>query len=247
MINLTGKTILITGASSGIGKATAILCDQLGAKTILTSRNREDLLALSVDFNNTPICIASDLSKEKDIENLVDQITTIDGLAHCAGIVKPIPIKFIKQKHITEMFDINFSSSVLLSSNLLSQKKINAEASVVFISSVSVNHPYTGGAMYISSKAALEAFCKSFALEVMSKKIRSNVVSPALVKTKIWETISEAFTDEETAAIKNQYPLGIGEPEDVANTIVFLLSNSSKWITGSTINMDGGLLLNNTK
>jgi NAD(P)-dependent dehydrogenase (short-subunit alcohol dehydrogenase family) len=247
MISLTGKTVLVTGASSGIGRATAILCDKLGANTILTSRNEKDLIELSNQFKNKAICLSADLSKEAEIENLIKQIPNIDGLVHCAGIVKPVPVKFTKQKHITEMFDINFSSSVMLSSNLLSQKKINNAASVVFISSISVNHPYTGGAMYVSSKAALEAFSKNLALEVISKKIRSNVIAPALVKTRIWETISQAFTHAETKAIENQYPLGVGEPEDVANAIVFLLSDSSKWITGSTLNMDGGLLLNNSK
>jgi NAD(P)-dependent dehydrogenase (short-subunit alcohol dehydrogenase family) len=247
MIHLNNKTILVTGASSGIGRATAILCDKLGAKVILSSRNVDDLKKVALQFKNKPLCIAADLSIESEVEKLVKQIPNIDGLAHCAGIVRPVPIKFTKQKHINELFDINFSSSVLLSSNLLSQKKINNLASVVFISSISVNHPYTGGAIYISSKAALEAFSKNFALEVMSKKIRSNVVSPALVKTKIWETISEAFTDAETTEIENKYPLGLGEAEDVANAIVFLLSDLSKWITGSSLNMDGGLLLNNEK
>lgn len=247
MINLHNKTILVTGASSGIGRATATLCDLLGAKVVLTSRNIDDLKKVSVNFKNKPLCVPADLSIESDIENLVKQIPNIDGLVNCAGIVKPTPIKFLKQKYINEIFNINFSSSVILCSNLLSLKKINEGSSVVFISSVSVNHPYTGGAMYISSKAALEAFSKNFALEVMAKKIRSNVVSPALVKTKIWETISEAFTDTETKAIENKYPLGLGEAEDVANAIVFLLSDSSKWITGSSLNMDGGLLLNNAK
>ena len=145
------------------------------------------------------------------------------------------------------MFDVNFSSAVLLSSNLLSQKKINSNASVVFVSSVSVNHPYTGGALYISSKGALEAFNKAFALEGSSKKIRSNIVAPALVKTNIWDQITESFTEEDIQKIENQYPLGLGEADDVAKTIAFLLSDMSKWITGTTITMDGGLLLNSTK
>ena len=104
-----------------------------------------------------------------------------------------------------------------------------------------------GGSLYISSKASLEAFNKAFALEVSTKKIRSNIVSPALVKTNIWNQIAEGFTTEEIKKIENQYPLGLGEPEDIANLIAFLLSDASKWITGTTFTMDGGLLLNNTK
>ncbi len=247
MISLKNKHILISGASSGIGRATAFLCDEMGAKVTLTSRNEESLKTICTSLKNEPDYIVADLTKEQDIAKLTDIIHAVDGFAHCAGIVKPVPIKFIKKKHIDELFEINFSSAVLMCSNLLSQKKINAGAAIVFVSSVSVNHPYTGGSLYVSSKSALEAFNKSLALEGASKKIRSNIVSPALVKTNIWDTVTEAFTDEEISKIKDQYPLGLGEPEDVANLIVFLLSSASKWITGSTITLDGGLLLNHTK
>ena len=247
MISLENKNILITGASSGIGKATALLCHKFGANVILTARRESELKNSCNQLKNNSSYVVADLTSDEDIEKLIAAIPNLDGVVHCAGIVKPVPIKFIKKKHISEMFDVNYSSAVLLSSSLLSQKKINANSSVVFISSVSVNHPYTGGALYISSKAALEAFNKAFALEVSSKKIRSNIVAPALVKTEIWNQIAESFTENEIQKIENQYPLGLGEPEDIANTILFLLSDASKWITGTTITMDGGLLLNSTK
>lgn len=247
MISLKNKTILITGASSGIGKASAFICHELGAHVILTSRREDELKEICNQLKDNSSYVVGDLTQENEIEILVASISNLDGIVHCAGIVKPVPIKFIKKKHITEMFDVNFSSAVLLSSNLLSQKKINSNASVVFVSSVSVNHPYTGGALYISSKGALEAFNKAFALEGSSKKIRSNIVAPALVKTNIWDQITESFTEEDIQKIENQYPLGLGEADDVAKTIAFLLSDMSKWITGTTITMDGGLLLNSTK
>ncbi len=247
MISLKNKTILITGASSGIGKATAFICNELGAHVILTSRREDELKEICNQLKDNSSFVVADLTQENEIEKLVASICNLDGIVHCAGIVKPVPIKFIKKKHITEMFDVNFSSAVLLSSNLLSLKKINSNSSVVFVSSVSVNHPYTGGALYISSKGALEAFNKAFALEGSSKKIRSNIVAPALVKTKIWDEITESFTKEDIQKIENQYPLGLGEAEDVAKTIAFLLSDMSKWITGTTVTMDGGLLLNSTK
>lgn len=247
MISLLNKTILITGASSGIGKATALLCHKFGANIILTARRESELKNICNQLKNNSSYVVADLTSDEDIGKLVTVIPNLDGVVHCAGIVKPVPIKFIKKKHLGEMFDINFSSAVLLSSSLLSQKKINSNSSVVFVSSVSVNHPYTGGALYVSSKAAIEAFNKAFALEVAPKKIRSNVVAPALVKTEIWNHITESFTEDDIQKIENQYPLGLGEPEDVANTILFLLSDASKWITGTTITMDGGLLLNSAK
>ncbi len=247
MISLKNKTILITGASSGIGKASAFICHELGAHVILTSRREDELKEICNQLKDNSSFVVADLTQENEIEKLVASISNLDGIVHCAGIVKPVPIKFIKKRHITEMFDVNFSSAVLLSSNLLSLKKINSNSSVVFVSSVSVNHPYTGGALYISSKGALEAFNKAFALEGSSKKIRSNIVAPALVKTNIWDQITESFSKEDIQKIENQYPLGLGEADDVAKTIAFLLSDMSKWITGTTVTMDGGLLLNSTK
>ncbi len=247
MIDLKHKTILVTGASSGIGRATAILCDKMGAGLILTGRNKNELLKTQSQLKNKSEIIVADLSIEKEIENVISQLPNIDGMAHCAGIIKPMPVKFLRSKHIDEIFDINFSSAVLLCSHLLTAKKLNTGASVVFVSSVSSHHPYTGGALYSASKAALEAFCKSFALENAGKKIRANIVSPALVKTNLLEEAAKSYLPEELENVKQKYPLGLGEPDDVANAIVFFLSPACKWVTGSNLLMDGGLLLNGIK
>lgn len=244
MIDLKNKTILITGASSGIGRAAAVLCDMAGATVILSGRNEEELKKTQSLLTNKSTFFSADLGEENSINRLVSMVPALDGFVHCAGIISPFPVKFLKSKHINEIFSINFNSSVLMSSGLLGSKKLNNGASVIFISSVSAEHPYTGGSMYTASKAALEAFARGFALESSSKKIRVNTLAPALVRTKILDLSEEMYSKEELKNIESQYPLGIGEPEDVANAIVFLLSDASKWITGTTIKMDGGLLLN---
>lgn len=247
MISLNHKTILITGASSGIGRASAILCDSLGASVILSGRNETALNETAAQLKNNTKIIVADLTDEQQRQNLINICGTIDGLVNCAGIVKPLPVKYIQSKHIAEMFNANFNSTVLLCSELSSAKQINNSASVVFLSSISSLHPYIGGALYSSSKAALEAFCRSFAIEHANKKIRANVIAPALVKTKIFNETELATSEDEMKRYEEQYPLGFGEPEDIANCIAFLLSEKSRWITGTTIKMDGGLLLSSKK
>jgi NAD(P)-dependent dehydrogenase (short-subunit alcohol dehydrogenase family) len=139
------------------------------------------------------------------------------------------------------------NSAILLSSGLLKSKKLNQGASIVFISSISAEFPYMGGSLYSASKSALVSFARSFALENSPMKIRANVVSPALVKTEMFEQTKSAYNEADFEKFIAHYPLGVGEPQDVANTIAFLLSDLSKWITGTTIRMDGGLLLNSKR
>ena len=247
MLSLQGKTILITGASSGIGACLAKYCDELGASVILTARSADKLAALSTEMRNNTRIIPADLTKESDLQNLISELPIIDGFVHCAGKIQPFPIKFIKQKHIDELFSINLNAAILLSSALLKSKKLNQGASVVFISSISAEFPYMGGSLYSASKAALTSFARSFALENASFKIRVNIVEPALVKTEMFEQTKRAYDENEFEKFISHYPLGVGEPQDVANTIAFLLSDLSKWITGTTIRMDGGLLLNSKR
>ncbi len=247
MTSLSNKTILVTGASSGIGRAVSILCSQAGANLVINGRDIVQLNKTNELLQKKAQIISADLSDENEINKMVEQLPLLDGIVHCAGIIKPVPIKFLKSKHITDVFGVNFFSAVLLSSSVLSSKKLNTGSSVVFISSISSHFPYTGGSLYTSSKAAIEAFSRAFALENASKKIRANTIAPALVKTKILEETDNAFFSGELTEVEKQYPLGFGEPEDIANACVFLLSGASKWITGTTLIMDGGLLLNSTK
>lgn len=247
MIDLKGKTILVTGASAGIGAAVAKLCSDLGAKVCITGRNMDRLSEVSKQLSNESEFFQADLTLEKEIDNLVKALPCIDGWVHCAGIIEPFPIKFIQSKHIKSMFTINFDSACLLTSKLMQLKKINSSASFVFISSISAQHPYKGGSLYAASKAALESFSRSIALEFSSKGVRSNCISAALVETEMFEKTKNALSETELLGILSSYPLGIGKPMDVAHASAFLLSNQSSWMTGTTITLDGGLLLNTKK
>ena len=247
MINLKGKTILVTGASAGIGSAVAQLCSDLGAKVCITGRNMDRLIEVSKQLSIESELFQADLTLEKDIDDLVKALPCIDGWVHCAGIIEPFPIKFIQSKHIKSMFTINFDSACLLSSKLMQHKKVNNASSFVFMSSVSASHPYNGGSLYAASKAALESFSRSIALEFSSKGIRSNCIAAALVETDMFHQTQKAHSEEEMLEIISAYPLGIGRPIDVANAAAFLLSSQASWMTGSVLTLDGGLLLNSKK
>ena len=248
-MNLNGKHILITGASSGIGRQIAIDASSLGATVTITGRNQTELKNTYTQLTGkNHSIIECDLTKTDDIKKLSTGLKELDGIVHCAGIVKPVPTKFINELQIDEVFFINFKSIVLLNAQLLQQKKINNEASIVLISTISTMHPYFGGAIYVASKSALEGYGKTLALELVSKKIRVNILQPALVKTAIYQsTIDSAFSDEEMKKYEKNYPLGIGETTDVSNAACYLLSEKSKWITGTLIPMDGGLTLGKLK
>jgi len=248
-MDLNSKHILVTGASSGIGRQVAIHASIQGAMLSITGRNAEEL---KNTFNqlkgNNHTIIEADLTKPNEIKKLSSTLNLLDGIVHCAGIVKPVPVKFINETQIDEVFSINFKSVVLLNAHLLQQKKINNNASIVLISTISTLHPYFGGGIYIASKAALEGYGKTLALELSSKKIRVNILQPALVKTAIYQsTIESALSEEDMKRYEKQYPLGIGETGDVADAACYLLSQKSKWITGTCIAMDGGLMLGNLK
>jgi NAD(P)-dependent dehydrogenase (short-subunit alcohol dehydrogenase family) len=243
--HLTGKTILITGASSGIGRQAAIDCARMGATIILTGRNTERLKETYEQLTGAGhSMIPCDLSDEADIARLVNDSTQLDGVVHAAGIVKPFPIQYLTTQKINETIYANFYTVVQLTTALFKTKKINNGASLVFMSSISGQYPQKGNAMYGASKAALEAFTKAVAAEYAHKQIRANYISPAMVKTPMYDYSGAGAFAEVLEEHVQKYPLGVGQPEDIANAIIFLLSPASRWITGINLIMDGGLLLN---
>lgn len=242
--HLNNKTILVTGASSGIGRQVAISIAEMGGNIVLTGRNKEELeVTLSKLTKGNHQLYAADLLNETARKELVENLPELDGIVNSAGVVKPFPIKFINQEKIDETLNINYEIPLLLMGELTKGKKINKNASVVFMSSISGQHPHKGGALYAASKAAIESLSKVFALENYHLGIRSNCISPAMVKTEMYEEAEKGMSKESMDEHVNQYPLGVGHPTDVANTVLFLLSDASKWITGINIILDGGFLL----
>ncbi len=241
---LNNKTILITGASSGIGKQAAISISEIGANVVITGRNQKRLdetFQLLKGKNN--LQFSADLLVQEELQKLVEQLPQLDGVFNCAGIVKPFPIKFISTEVLDEVFKINFNAQALLMAQLTRQKKINKNASIVFSSSIAAAHPYKGGALYSSSKAALETYSKVIGLEFSNLGIRSNCIASAMVKTPMFDTAEHQGTKERMDEHIKKYPLGVGLPSDVTNAAIFLLSDASRWMTGQTITLDGGFLL----
>lgn len=243
--SLDGKTILVTGASSGIGADTAVECSRMGATVIITGRNEERLSQtfdrLDTSYGANHQMIVADLTDEESLSSLVNQINSIDGLVNNAGVNRVKPVTFIKQEDLEYVFKSNTWTAVNLTRLLCKKKKLNRNGSVVFTSSVSAFFNAPGRALYAGSKAALTAFMRSFAVELADKRIRANAVHPGMVETKM---ISENLTEEEREKDMAEYPLKrYGRPEEVAWAIIYLLSDASSWVTGTSMVVDGGFML----
>lgn len=238
--SLEGKTILITGASSGIGQAIAIACSKMKANVIITGRNKQKLentLSLLEGYNHQ--ILIADLTNETDINNLVSQLPKLDGIVYNAGIGSRKLCKMIEKEDIDTVMNTNFTSSVLLQSTILSSKKINKEASIVFIASRAAESPSIGNAIYSASKGAIISYAKCLGLELAPRQIRVNCICPAMVWTDL--IIQEGVSKEELEEAQLKYPLKrYGKPEDIAYLAIYLLSNASSWMTGSLIDITGG-------
>lgn len=240
--NLNNKTILITGASSGIGSVIAIECSKMGANVIITGRSEERLLKtfeLLQGANNA--YIVADLALKEGLDCLVDQIPALDGVVHCAAILKKLPLKFINEKAWLETMETNLFAPALLSQRLVKKSKVNDGASIVFISSIAASVASFGNISYMASKGAINSLARGMALELAAKKIRVNYIQPALIRTNLTD---KAMSQEDLDNYVQRFPLGrFGKPEEVAYSAVFLLSDATQWITGTSITVDGGVTL----
>lgn len=238
--SLSGKCILITGASSGIGRAIAIACSQMGAAVCLTGRSEERLNNVLLELSSSShIAISADLALQADISHLVNNLPELDGVVHCAGVGSRILCKTIKAEDINNIFKVNIEGPILLQASLLTQKKIKKSASIVFIASRAANAPSIGNAIYSASKGAVLAYAKCLALELAPRQIRVNSICPAMVWTDL--IIQGGITKEELEEVQLKYPLKrFGIPEDIAYLAIYLLSDASSWMTGSDIDLTGG-------
>jgi NAD(P)-dependent dehydrogenase (short-subunit alcohol dehydrogenase family) len=237
--SLTGKTILVTGASSGIGRAIAVQASQRGAGLWLTARNQQRLdETLGLLSPGQHEVFAADMGRDTDITALAAHLPVLDGLVLCAGMLKTLPAAFIKRESLEQVFNVNLHGSVLLLQRLLKKKWLRQGASVCFISSVASMHPTLGNAIYSASKGAINSFTRALALELAPKQIRVNAILPGFVETALID--DGAINQEQLLKHKQNYPIGrFGKPEDIAYLSVYLLSDASQWMTGSLLTIDG--------
>lgn len=241
--SLERKTILVTGASSGIGQATAIECAKMGAKVVITGRNVERLQETFEQLEGEGhLQIVADLDNEDEITKLVEQCPVLNGLVNNAGRGKSKPVSFIGLQDLQDVYQTNLFGVALLTKMLLKKKKIAKEGSIVFTSSISAYMTAPGLSIYASSKAAVSAYMRTCAIELGAKGIRANAILPGMVETKLINR--GTYTEEDKQNDLNLYPLGrYGQPEDIARAMVFLLSDASGWMTGTELVMDGGRCL----
>jgi len=218
----------------------------MGATIIVTGRNADRLnetFKSLEGFNHTQIL--ADLSNNEDLDSLIKQCPTLDGCVNNAGIPKLITVKFIQRESLNEILGINTIAPILLTASLVKQKKFNKGSSIVFISSVSgIKTSALGECTYSASKGALHGFVMGAAIDLASQKIRVNSVNPGLIETSILDLASEMFSKEQLQEKLKLYPLKrIGQPQDVAYAVIYLLSEASSWVTGTNIVVDGGFTL----
>lgn len=237
--SLSGKTILVTGASSGIGRGIAIACAGMGAQVILTARNTVRLQdTLSALEGEGHAYIAADLTDAAQRAKLVEQLPVLQGVVHCAGVGSRIPCKMLTQEDLDYVMKPNAEAPMLLQAELLCEKKMAKQASVVFVASAAASMPSAGNAAYSASKAAIIAYAKCLAQELAPRQIRVNSISPAMVWTDL---ALVGATAEQLAEAEKQYPLQrYGQPQDIAHLAIYMLSDASQWMTGSDVQITGG-------
>lgn len=244
--SLLGKTILITGAAGGIGSAVASACIQMGARVILTDI-REDalqatLVSLPESMSGEPnLCFTADLTDKEQLASIVESCPALDGLVCNAGVMKLTLTQFITEEELTRIQKINLNAPILLTRSLLKKKKIGKGGSIVFTASAAgVYRVSPGNGIYATTKCGIDAFMRTVALELGPKGIRCNSVNPGIVET----ALIGSFTEEQKYKEKQNYPLRrFAQPEDIANGIVYLLSEASSFVTGTALKIDGGMTL----
>ncbi|KQR07616.1 MULTISPECIES: SDR family NAD(P)-dependent oxidoreductase [Xanthomonas] len=238
--SLAGKRILVTGASSGIGRQIAISCAELGAHLAISGRDLARLTStLEVLPGDGHVAIAADLDRQEDIDRLVSEVGVLDGMAHAAGISRLVPLRLVNRTHLDDIFSSNTFAPMLLTRGLLAKKRIAANGSLVFVASVASHIGPMASSAYAASKSALLGMVRSLAQEVAKSGIRANCIAPGYVRTPLLDGLQGSGGNME--GLFELTPLGMGEPEDVAYAATFLLADASRWITRNYFVVDGGL------
>ena len=244
---LEGKTVLVTGAGGGIGRATAIACSKMGATLVVTDINAETLAEtlslLETEGDRSHLMFTADLTNDEALEKMVAEMPQLDGIVCNAGISKVLPIQFLNTEDMNRIMAINAFAPMYMTQRLYKKKRINKGGSIVYTVSISgVSMVSMGGVMYAVSKNALDAFMRNAALEFAVRNIRVNSVNPSRVKTSLIQ--NSVYSEEEVAKDLQTYPLKrYAEPEEIANCMVFLLSDAASYITGHALVVDGGKTL----
>lgn len=245
-LQLSGKRILVTGASSGIGRACAQLISQLGGEVVLVARNQnrleETLQSLTGEGHTIEVF---DLEDVETIRGWIKSVVAkreagLDGLVHCAGVQITQPVQTMKLSQYERLMKLNVTSAFALAQGFRQRGVCEKQASLVLVSSVAAICGKSGLVAYSTSKAALIGMTKSVALELVGQQIRVNALCVGHVDTEMTQSLCSRMTQAQLNEISSAHPLGIGKPMDVANAVAFLLAETSRWITGSTLVVDGG-------
>lgn len=240
--SLTGKRILITGASSGIGRQTAISCAEMGAQLVITGRDQGRLEATAALLPGTGhTAIVADLTQAAGQQRVLEETGLLHGVVHAAGISRLVPLRMINQAHLDDIFASNTYAPMLLTKGLLAKKHIAQGGSIVFIASVASHVGPMASSAYAASKAALLGVVRSLGQEVAKQGIRANCIAPGYVRTPLLDALGQGGGN--MADLYELAPLGMGEPEDVAHAAVFFLSDASRWMTRNYFVVDGGLTI----
>lgn len=237
---LEGKTILVTGASSGIGRGIAVACSKMGGTIVLNGRNEKRLKETYEQLaEGGHQIVTSDLSDMSRLNEMVASLPKLDGIVHCAGIGQRVLCKQLHEQDLDTMISTNFKAPVMLQTEMLKQKKINKGASIVFIASIASESPSVGNSIYSASKGALISYANCLALELAPRLIRVNCIQPAMVWTDL--IFKGGVTEEDLKEDEKKYPLKrYGTPDDIAHLSIYLLSDASAWMTGSSVKLTGG-------
>lgn len=242
---LSGRLIIVTGASSGLGRAASVFLSELGARIVLVGRNADKLAQVAAMLSGTGhnfkvADLSDDGTADELIKSVVAQCGTISGLFHSAGNSGVVPIRLTKRSHIDDMFGAAVFGGLGISRALARKGAMHDGGSIVFMTSVSALRGRKGMVAYSAAKAATSGLLRALAIELADRRIRVNGIAAGAVATEMHDSFVKSVNDKMVKNYEGLHPLGFGLPSDIANTVAFLMSDASRWITGVNLSVDGG-------